>query len=150
MANISRFEPVPRFDSFETLWETPVGDLLRMMLRPVRRADIQPLGHISLDVREDDTAYIIHADLPGAKKEDVHVTVDGNHVNISAELKLGKEVREGETLLCRERHHGLAYRSFTLEHEIDEANAQAKYVDGVLELRLPKKTPVAGKMLEVK
>ena len=68
---------------------------------------------------------------------------------MSAEVKLEKDVNNGETVLRAERYYGKIQRAFALGHEVDEATAQAKYSDGVLELTLPKKTAAAAKRLAV-
>jgi HSP20 family protein len=104
---------------------------------------------IKVDVKENDGAYTVHADIPGVKKEDIHVTVEGNMVSISAETKSEKEEKKGEKVIRSERYVGKVSRSFSLGSDIDEAKAQAKYTDGVLELTLPKKTSSASKKLAV-
>ncbi len=130
MANISRYNaPDDAFD-----------DLFRgFFMRPVR-LEGQPEVQIKIDVSEDDTSYAVHAEIPGVKKEDIHVSVDGALVSISAEMKNEKEVKEGEKILRSERYFGKVSRSFTLGHEIDDASVVAKYANGVLELQMPKRT----------
>lgn len=137
MANITRIDP---FD-----------DLFRgFFVRPVDfdGAPAQP-PTIKLDVKEQADSYLIHADLPGVKKEDIHVVVDGNQVSISAEVKQEKEVKEGERILRSERYFGKVSRSFQLGQEIDDSKAGAKFNDGVLELTLPKRTETASKRLTI-
>ena len=104
----------------------------------------------SLDLTENDNAYTVRADIPGVKKEDVKVQVEGNRVSISCETKQEKEEKEGERVICRECHQGSSYRSFTLGSEVDEAKAEAKYENGTLELTLPKKEGKTAKRIEVK
>ena len=87
--------------------------------------------------------------MPGVKKEDIHVVVDGNQVSISAEVKQEKEVKEGERVLRSERYFGKVTRSFQLGQEIDDAKAAAKFNDGVLELTLPKREASPNKRLTV-
>ena len=124
-------------------------DLFRgFLMRPVR-LDGQQEVQIKLDVKEDGKAYTVHAEIPGAKKEDIHVTIEGNQIVISAEMKNEKEVKEGEKLLHSERYYGKVYRAFTVTHDVDEESAQAKYNDGVLELRLPKKVTEMSRRLEI-
>ena len=82
-------------------------------------------------------------------KEDIHVSIDGNTVSISAEVKEDAEQKAGENVLRRERYFGRVSRSFALENEIDEAAANARYQDNVLELVLPKKAAAAAKRLNV-
>ena len=143
MANITRFDP------FQISTLDPFDDVFKGFFRPVR-TESAPDVQIKMDVKEDDKAYTIHADIPGVKKEDIHVTIDGNLVSISAETKQEKEVKEGEKLLRSERYYGKASRSFSLASEIDEGASQAKYSDGVLELTLPKKAVTSAKKLTIK
>jgi HSP20 family protein len=139
MANITRFNPA----------NDALDDLFRgFFMRPVRfegQSEVQ----IKMDVSEDDTAYKVHAEIPGVKKEDIHVHIDGNQVSISAEVKNEKEVKEGEKLLRSERYYGSVSRAFSLGQDVDEGAAQAKYNDGVLELTLPKKVAVTAKKLVI-
>ncbi len=100
------------------------------------RIEGAPEVQIKVDVKEDKQTYTVHADIPGAKKEDIHVSLDGNQVSISAEVKQEKEVKEGEKVIRSERFYGKVERSFSLENEVDESGASAKYADGVLELKL--------------
>ena len=92
-----------------------------------------------MDVEEDEKAFRVSAELPGVRKEDINVTIDGDEVAISAEMKRETQTKgKTGTALHTERYTGRMYRSFSLGHEIDQSKAQAKYVDGVLELTLPK------------
>ena len=142
MANISRYDP------FDFTVE-PFDDLFRGFFRPVRATNSEAAVQIKMDVKEDDQGYTVHADVPGVKKEDIHVTIDGNQVSLSAEVKRETQDKNGEKLLRSERYFGKAYRSFTLGNDIDDAAAEAKYHDGVLELRLPKKAAASAKRLEI-
>ena len=109
----------------------------------------EPELQIRIDVREDKNAYRVHADVPGTRKEDIQVTVDGNVVTIRAETKRASEQKDGEKLLRSERYVGTVSRSFQLPYEIDLASAEAKYQDGVLDLTLPKRTASAAKQLTI-
>ncbi|MHB1372326.1 MAG: Hsp20/alpha crystallin family protein [Thauera sp.] len=102
-----------------------------------------------VDVKETAAGYEVHAELPGMKKEDIHVHIDGPVVSISAERKQEKEVKEGEKVLRTERYFGKVSRSFQLGQEIDEAKASAKFNDGVLELVLPRKTEAQARRLNI-
>ena len=93
---------------------------------------------IKLDVTEDEKAYHVKAELPGLKKEDISVDIDGSQVSLTAETRREKEEKKGETLVHSERFHGKQFRSFTLRQEVDRKAAVAKFADGVLELTLPK------------
>ncbi|HUW36866.1 MAG TPA: Hsp20 family protein [Rhodocyclaceae bacterium] len=108
------------------------------MLRPVLRG-VEAEPQIKIEVSEEDKAYLVKAEIPGVKKEDIHVSVEGNQISISAEVKKEKEEKEGKRVIRSERYYGKVYRSFSLGQEVDQGGAQAKYADGVLELTLPKK-----------
>jgi len=95
-------------------------------------------GLMHVEVVEKNGAYKVHADLPGVKKEDISVSVDGNVVSIEA-CTQGSTESNGGKVLFNERHYGQMSRSFTLENEVDEDKATGKYADGVLTLDLPKK-----------
>lgn len=105
---------------------------------------------IKLDVAEQDNAYTVKAEIPGVKKEDISVQIDGNVVSISAESKREKEEKEKGKVIRSERYYGAMYRSFALGHDIEEAKAEARYADRVLELTLPKKATAAAKKLTVR
>lgn len=102
-----------------------------------------------VDVKENPGGYEVHAELPGMKKEDIHVHIDGPVVSISAERKQEKEVKEGERVLRTERYFGKVSRSFQLGQDVDEAKAVARFNDGVLELTLPKKAEAQAKRLTI-
>jgi HSP20 family protein len=104
---------------------------------------------LRVDVKETPDAYTVHAEVPGVKKEDIAVEIEGNEVTISAELKREAEARDGERWLRTERFQGKAGRRFALPQEIDEAKANAKFADGVLELTLPKKQAVTGRKIQI-
>ena len=139
MANITRFSPT----------SDALDDLFRgFFMQPVR-FEGQPDVRMKMDVTEDDKAYKVHAEIPGVKKEDIHVNIDGNQVSISAEVKNEKEVKDGEKLLRSERYYGSVSRAFSLAQDVDEGTAAAKYDNGVLELTLPKKMAANAKKLVI-
>ncbi len=145
MANISRWDPF-RIEPFDDA----IDNLFRgFMVRPFSLDVERQAPQIKVDVKEDDKAYTVHADIPGVKKEDIHVTIDGRLVSLSAETRKEKEEKKGETVLRSERYYGKISRAFSLDQEIDEANAHAKYADGVLELTLPKKGTVEAKRVTI-
>lgn len=139
MANILRYNPAD--DAFDDLFRG-------FFMRPVR-FDGQQEVQIKVDVSEDEKAYTVHAEIPGVKKEDIHVTIDGGQVAISAEVKNEKEVKEGEKVLRSERYYGKVSRAFMLGQDVEEATAEAKYNNGVLELRLPKRVTAKTRKLTI-
>jgi HSP20 family protein len=136
--NLMRFDPFAELARFDR----PFGGLEEMLedfgMRPWQAAR-SAAPAMRMDVSEAQDAYMVKAEMPGMKKEDIKVAIDGNQVTISAESKSESEQKEGETLLRSERRYGRLYRSFSLPQDIDDAKAQARYEDGVLQLTLPKR-----------
>ena len=144
MVSIARYAP---FDS-------PVDQLLRgFLLRPASQPAAADADNTAVkfraDVIENDKAYTVHAELPGVKKEDIQISIDGDQVSISAQVKRENEVKDGERLLRSERYTGKFYRAFALGTAIDEDAVNARYVDGLLELTLPKKAAAAAKRITI-
>jgi HSP20 family protein len=102
-----------------------------------------------VDVSENENAYTLRAEIPGVKKENINITIDGDTVAIGAEVKNEKEVKNGDRVLRSERHYGKIYRAFTLGQAVDETAASARYSDGVLELTLPKKAAAQAKRITI-
>lgn len=148
MANLTRWDPfgeMARFDPFRDMNDYFKG----FMLRPVFQG-LEAEPEIKLEISEAEKAYTVKADVPGVKKEDIQISIDGNQVSISAEVKQEKEEKQGNKLVRSERYYGKQFRSFTLAHDIDEANAEAEYADGVLKLTLPKKSGSETKKISIK
>ena len=91
-----------------------------------------------MEIVEMDDAYTVTAGIPGVKKEDIHVEIDGRQVMITAEYKKPVYEKKDVRFLRDELSYGLASRVFTLGFEVDRTKAVAKYTDGVLTLTLPK------------
>jgi len=140
MTNIARFNP----------FDDTIEDLFRgFFVRPVGYEGPAGAAQFRVDVSENDSAYTLRAEIPGVNKEDISVTIDGDTVAISAEVKNEKDVKNGERVLRSERYFGKVYRAFTLGQAVDEAGANAKYANGVLELTLPKKAAVQAKRITI-
>lgn len=123
-------------------------ELFRGLMSPVATPRPQALD-IRIDVKETAGEYKVQAEMPGVRKEDIHVQIDGNRVAISAEVKQEAEQKEGERLLRTERYYGAVARSFQLASELDDEKADAKFENGVLTLTLPKKTAPAAKRVTI-
>ena len=147
MNNLTPYDPFSGLSRFD-----PLGDFDDMFkgftLKPVLRG-MEADPHMKIDVSEEDKSYLVKAEIPGVSKDDIHVSVDGNQVSISAEVKKEKEEKEGQKILRSERYYGNVYRSFRLGQEVDQGAAKAKYADGVLELTLPKKPGSAARQLTI-
>ena len=135
---------------FEPSLNDPMETMFRRFLAPIRMERNLDELDIRVDVVEQDGHFKVRADLPGMKKEDINVRIDGNIVQIDAETKQDKEFKaEGGKVLRSERYYGAVSRSFALAQDVDESKAVAKYEDGVLMLDLPKKTTTASKRLSI-
>jgi len=142
MANVTRFDP------FNDL----VDDLFKgFLVRPVSYAGGAEAAapRMKVDVAEKNGAYVVTAELPGVRREDIQVSIDGAQVTLAAEVKREKEATEHDRLLHTERSFGKVTRTFTLPQELDEAKVEAKFRDGVLELALPKKAAAQRKQIAI-
>ena len=141
MANLTRFSAV----------DDPFDDFFRgFFVRPVNyEGGASAVAQFRVDVTENDNAYTLRAEIPGVKKDDIQITIDGDTVAIGAEVKNEKDVKNGDRVLRTERFYGKVYRAFTLGQSVDETGAAAKYSDGVLELTLPKKAAVQAKRITI-
>ncbi|MFZ4480101.1 MAG: Hsp20/alpha crystallin family protein [Rhodoferax sp.] len=141
MASLRLFEPVLN-DPFESMF--------RRFLAPTRMDRTLDELDVRVDVVENNGSFKVRADLPGVKKEDINVRIDGNLVQIDAESKGEKEFKSnGDKVLRSERYYGSVSRAFTLTQDVDDSKAVAKYEDGVLTLDLPKKASSAAKKLTI-
>jgi HSP20 family protein len=125
-------------------------EMFRRFMRP-GVAGFEAPGDIRIDVSETDQGYEVRAEVPGAKKDDIRVTIDGNYVSITAETKREKEEKtgKGERTLVKELYYGSSSRGFSLAHDVDDKAAVAKYEDGVLRLTLPKRKEASSKRLAI-
>src|SRR6266705_1732946 len=136
--------------SYDPRTESGLDELFRGFFKTVRVEGAPTPVVIKLDVTETESGYLVHAEMPGVKKNDIDVAIEGNQVTITAEVKQAWEKKEGDRMLRNERYFGNVYRSFTLPAEIDESASVATYDNGVLELNLAKKAAVVGKRLAIR
>lgn len=139
MANLTRFTPLDDLlaDFGKGFWIKPFAFPGETEVR------------MKIDVKEDDKAFTVRAEIPGVKKEDIQVEVDNDRVSLRAEVKQEKEEKEGEKVVYSERSYGMASRSFTLPGDVDGRAAKADYKDGILNLTLPKKANGSAKRIVV-
>ncbi len=136
--------------SYDPRADTAYDELFRGFFKPVRVEGARTPVTIKMDVTEAENGYVVHAELPGVKKEDIDVAIERNQVTIGAEVKREWEKKEGNRMLRNERYFGNIYRSFTLPVELDESACEAKYDNGVLELKLVKQAAALGKKLAIR
>lgn len=125
------YDTDPFFGAFENFFRTP------------------SLTDMSVDVEERENEYVLRAELPGVKREDLNVNVENDVLTIEAEKR--EERDEKETgYYHTERRFGKFSRSFKLNGQVDADKVDADYSDGVLQLSLPKKEEVKPRKVEVK
>lgn len=108
------------------------------VVRPLHGDGLPNPAQIRVDVHEDGNAYVVEAEVPGVRKEEIDVTIDGAVVTLKAEVKQQDRQTEGNRVLRTERYYGAVARSFQLPQEVDAGKAEARYDNGILRLTLPK------------
>ncbi|MBL8382758.1 MAG: Hsp20/alpha crystallin family protein [Burkholderiales bacterium] len=141
MANLAPFGGRSLFDEF-------FRDLAPGYLIKPLHGDPLP-AQIKVDVSESGNAYTVKAEVPGVAKDDIHVSVEGGVVTISAEVKQEDKQTRDEKVLRSERYYGAVSRSFQLPQDVDAGAAKAKYENGVLALTLPKKAQASTRRLSI-
>lgn len=126
-------------------------DIFEGFFRPMRVFEEAPQRGLApaVDVSENDNEYIVRAELPGVKKEDINVTLEDGVLAISGETKSETDEKKGGRVIRQERRSGKYMRSLRLGTQVDEHKTKAKYKDGVLELVLPKAESVKPKRIAV-
>ena len=139
MANIARYNPFEEFfnDFGKGFWVKPFAVPGETEVK------------MKIDVKEDEKAFTVHAEIPGVKKEDIQIDVDDDEVSLRAEVKREKEEKKDEKVVYSERSYGMVSRSFTLPSDVDARAAKADYKDGVLNLTLPKKANGSSKRVAI-
>jgi len=132
-------------------WNDDFGNLFENFLQPMRWAEEEAGQGIAprLDVVERDNEFVVKAEMPGMKKDDIEVSLENGVLTITAETKSETEEKEGDRVIRQERRYGQYLRSLRLGKEIDEKKVKANYKDGILELVLPKAEEVKPKKIAV-
>lgn len=116
-------------------------------IKPLHGDSLPP--QIKIDVKETPNEFIVEAEIPGACKENINVSIDGNLVTIGAEISQLDSQNKEEKILRVERYYGSVSRNFKLSSEIDEQNSKARYDNGILILNLAKKQKQSGQRLSI-
>ena len=149
MSSITRWDPFRELDDLQNRLSTIFGRA------PVKKegdkrealtvAEWAPL----VDIVEDDKNYVVKAELPGLKKEEIKVGVQNDVLTISGERKYEKEEKDKKFHRI-ERAYGSFARSFTIPEDSDGEKVSAEFKDGILRVHLPKTEKVKPKQVEVK
>lgn len=134
-----------------TRWNDDFGSLFENFLQPLRWVEEDAGQGIAprLDVVERDNEFVVKAEMPGMKKDDIEVSLENGVLTITAETKSETEEKEGDRVIRQERRYGQYLRSLRLGKEVDEKKVKASYKDGILELVLPKAEEVKPKKIAV-
>jgi HSP20 family protein len=131
-------------DWMEEFWNRP--GLLPLV---PRYTEMPTVERALMDVVDKGDRFEIMIDMPGVKKDDIEVSVEGMRVSIRAETQSTREEKEGERVLHTERYAAMYVRTFELPTEVTEAGAEAHYENGVLTLTLPKRAPQTSRKLTI-
>lgn len=147
MANLIRRPRAGRLG----LWDDDVDRMFEGFFRPTRWLEEAPSEDLvpAIDVSERADGFVVKAELPGVRKEDIDVNMENGVLTISAETKSDTEEKEGDRVIRQERRYGKYVRSLRLGTQIDESKVEASYKDGILNLVLPKAEEVKPKKISV-
>jgi HSP20 family protein len=146
MSALLRYTPFKKYGLVDTF---DLADRLLNQLSLASPSNGEYHRGFNVDIVDKGTHYVVEAEIPGAQKENISVSVHQNQITIAAELKKETEKKEGETVLWSERYTGKVSRSFTLDQPIDDTQTKASYADGILKLELPKKVASSIKQITI-
>lgn len=129
-------------------WD-PFAELNRISQHLAQRNTDDQVMRPLVDIREEQNAFVVHAELPGVKPEDVHVEVERGVLTIRGERKFTSDEATKKQYRRVERHYGVVERSFSLPNDIDPDSVAAKLEHGILEVRVPKKPAATPKRISV-
>lgn len=143
-----------RWDPFQEIQELQKRLNGLFSSTPVRRGDERETITVAqwaplVDIAEDDKEYVVKAELPEVKKDDVKVTVENGVLTVSGERKFEKE-EKGKRYHRVERAYGSFVRSFSLPDDADDAQVKAEFKDGILQVHVAKQEKARPKTIEVK
>lgn len=145
--NMQLWNPFQEFENMlERYSKSGLSNIGKQLSTEMSFADWSP----SVDIEEEEDKYVIKADLPGVKKEDIEVKLENNVLSIRGEKKTEKETGKGTKHHRTERFHGTFARSFTLPETVKADEVDASYKDGVLMLTVPKEEESKPKSIDIK
>jgi len=145
MTRVSLYDPLT--DVFPSLFRSFLSDAA--LSREAATTAPARAAAPRLDVIEQESGYLLRADMPGVAKDAINIDIEANRVTIRAEIKRDEAAGASERILRSERYVGALARSVVLADEVDEAAAVATFENGVLELTLPRKAGVGPKRVTV-
>lgn len=143
--SLIKWEPMREMESFFDRCARTMGMGGNGVQELMTTADWSP----RVDISESENAFLIKAEVPGVKKEDVKVNLEDGVLSIQGERKQEKE-EKGKRFHRIERSYGNFYRSFTLPENIDKTKIKASFNEGLLNLQIPKTKETIPHATEVK
>ena len=131
-----------------TDWQEEMNRLFSGSLRRRTREDLPSFFRPDIDLEEDDEQFVVIADVPGIRKEELDISITGNVVTIKGERKEESE-KEGKNFYHAERWAGGFTRVIELPGEVDASKVKASVKDGILELTIPKSDSAKPKQIKV-
>jgi HSP20 family protein len=150
--NLVRWDPMREMEELSDRLTRAFSGRPWMTRSPVaegREALTVPDWAPMVDITETDNEYLIKAELPEVKREDVKVSVEDGVLTFAGERKQEKE-EKGKKFHRVERFYGSFLRTFTVPDNVDEAKVKAEFKDGILNVHLPKTEMAKPKAIEVK
>jgi HSP20 family protein len=130
-------------------WTTPVNRLFREFLGEMPFARQVRGSYPAVNLWDDGEAFMVEAEMPGVKLEDLHISVLGDQLEIKGERKAsGENGNPGQARI--ERYFGTFHRVLRMPAELDASKAEAKLKNGVLTLRLPKAESAKPSKIQIK
>ena len=143
---VRRYTPFNDIRKSFDLVNTIINTISEQTISEQEVVDFRP----KVNTRETEENYHIEVELPGVKKEDVDIKIDGNVLTIAGERNVKEEVKD-EDYHKIESRYGLFSRSFTLPERVDTSNIEAEFINGILEITIPKlKIDTSSKKIEIK
>ncbi|HGY54182.1 MAG TPA: Hsp20/alpha crystallin family protein [Caldithrix abyssi] len=142
---LTRWSPARSLFTLKTDMDRLFDEFFRTGMEVTDRVDLTPL----VDVEENDDEFVISAELPGMKRDDIKITFDNNMLNISGEKKAEKEMKE-ENFHRMERSYGKFSRTIPIPSGVKLDKIDAVYEDGVLTVHIPKTEEAKPKQIEIK
>lgn len=143
--SLSRYNPWSVFDQLQRELNMPMGKFDSEENGNIATANWAP----AVDIKEDDKAFMLFADLPGVNPDNIEVTMDKGVLTIKGERQSEKKTEE-ENYKRVERQYGVFYRRFTLPDSADADGIEAKSENGVLTITIPKQEVAQSRRISVK
>jgi HSP20 family protein len=149
MSSILRWDPVREFEEFSRRL-VPLFGRLTHEIPQEERQDMRVIDWApTVDIAEEDSAYLVTAELPEVKKEDAKVAIENGVLTISGERKKETEEKNGRKYHRIERSYGSFMRSFSLPDDADPSRVTANMKDGVLHVKIEKRVEAKPKTVAI-